>query len=110
MIQPQATAAASRVRPQAGGPCWSQSGRMLAWLAFRSRTRRMGVDVNRLEDKLTSWGYGLVVPVVFVASGITLDKAAILRLPLLMVTFVSLLPAMRQVPVAIMHANGLPGG
>jgi len=83
---------------------------MLAWLAFRTWTRRMGVDVNRLGDKLTAWGYGLFVPVVFVASGITLDKAAILRLPLLMVTFVSLLPAMRQVPVAIMHANGLPGG
>ncbi len=36
--------------------------------------------------------------------------AAILRVPLLMVTFVSLLPAMRPAPVAIMHANGLPGG
>jgi hypothetical protein len=40
----------------------------------------------------------------------TLDMAAILRVPLFMVTFVSVLPAMRPAPVAIMHANGLPGG
>jgi Kef-type K+ transport system membrane component KefB len=69
---------------------------MLAGLAFRTWTRRIGVDVKTLEDKLTALGYGLFVPVVFVASGMTLDMAAILRDPLLTVNFVSLLLARRR--------------
>ena len=58
----------------------------------------MGVGVDTLEDKLSALGYRLFVAVAVAVAGMTVDMAAILRDPLLMVIFVSLLLAMRRLP------------
>ena len=74
-------------------------GAMLAGMVLRSWTRRMDVDVEHLESKLEAVGYGIFIPLFFVASGMTLDIEAILAQPLRLFIFVGLLIVVRGTAV-----------
>jgi Kef-type K+ transport system membrane component KefB len=52
-------------------------GAMLAGMVLRSWTHRMEVDAEPLETKLEAVGYGIFIPLFFVASGMTLDIKSI---------------------------------
>ena len=62
-------------------------GALLAGMVLRSWTRRMGVGVTPLEEKLDAVGYGFFIPVFFVVSGMTLDVRAVAQAPLRLLAF-----------------------
>jgi Kef-type K+ transport system membrane component KefB len=72
-----------------------------------------GVDVEVLSQKFDAIGYGLLVPVFFVVSGMRLDVTALyrhpvelIRVPLFLVGFV----VVRGVPVWLLYRKALPRG
>jgi Kef-type K+ transport system membrane component KefB len=83
-------------------------GAMLAGMVLRTWTRRMGVDVEPLEIKLEAVGYGIFIPIFFVASGMTLDVKAIIASPLRLLVFLALLLAVRGLPSLLVYARVLP--
>ena len=83
-------------------------GAMLAGMVLRSWTRRMEVDVEPLEQKLDAVGYGIFIPVFFVASGMTLDIQAIASNPLRLLVFVVLLLVVRGLPSMLVYLKVLP--
>jgi Kef-type K+ transport system membrane component KefB len=83
-------------------------GAMLAGLVLRSWTRRMEVDVQPLEDKLDAVGYGIFIPVFFVASGMTIDVHAIVSDPLRLLAFTGLLVIVRGLPSLLVYLRVLP--
>jgi Kef-type K+ transport system membrane component KefB len=83
-------------------------GAMLAGMVLRSWTRRMEVDVQPLEDKLDAVGYGIFIPVFFVASGMTIDVHAIVSDPLRLLVFASLLLIVRGLPSLLVYRRALP--
>jgi Kef-type K+ transport system membrane component KefB len=83
-------------------------GAMLAGMVLRSWTHRMEVDVEPLESKLEAVGYGIFIPLFFVASGMTLDVQAIAANPLRLVVFVALLVIVRGLPSLIVYLRALP--
>jgi Kef-type K+ transport system membrane component KefB len=84
-------------------------GAMLAGMVLRSWTRRMDMDVKPLEEKLDAVGYGIFIPLFFVASGMTLDIHAILADPLRLFVFLGLLLVVRGLPSIVVYARVLPG-
>jgi Kef-type K+ transport system membrane component KefB len=56
---------------------------------------------EKLEGKLNAIGYGFLIPLFFVASGMKIDLAAIGQRPVLLVAFIFLLLLVRAVPVFI---------
>lgn len=66
-------------------------GAMLAGMVLRSWTRRIDMDVARLEQKLDAVGYGIFIPLFFVASGMALDIRSIVSNPVRLLVFVALL-------------------
>jgi Kef-type K+ transport system membrane component KefB len=83
-------------------------GAVLAGMVLRSWTRRIGVDVTPLEEKLDAMGYGFFIPVFFVASGMTLDVASIVANPLRLVIFLALLLVVRGLPSLLVYRHSLP--
>jgi Kef-type K+ transport system membrane component KefB len=83
-------------------------GAMLAGIVLRTWTRRMGVDVEPLEDKLDAVGYGIFIPIFFVASGMTLDVGSIVRNPARLLVFLLLLLVVRGLPSLLVYAGVLP--
>ena len=83
-------------------------GAMLAGMVLRTWTRRMGVDVEPLETKLEAVGYGIFIPIFFVASGMTLDIHEIISAPLRLVVFLVLLLVVRGLPSLLIYARVLP--
>jgi Kef-type K+ transport system membrane component KefB len=83
-------------------------GAMLAGIVLRNWTRRVNLDVAPLEDKLEAIGYGFFIPVFFVASGMTLDVAAVLRDPLRLLIFLGLLLVVRGLPSLLVYRRYLP--
>src|SRR5215472_482558 len=83
-------------------------GAMLAGMVLRSWTRRMGVDVSPLEEKLDAVGYGVFIPVFFVSSGMTLDIKSIADNPLRLLTFFVLLLVVRGLPSLVVYRHTLP--
>lgn len=83
-------------------------GAMLAGMVLRSWTRRMGVDVNPLEEKLDAVGYGVFIPVFFVSSGMTLDIESIIANPLRLIIFFVLLLVVRGLPSLVVYRRTLP--
>lgn len=73
-------------------------GAFAAGLVLRAAIPR-GHD--QLETKLDAVGYGLLIPVFFIVSGMGIDPSAIGRRPWLLVTFVLALLLVRGLPVAI---------
>jgi Kef-type K+ transport system membrane component KefB len=82
-------------------------GAMLAGMVLRSWTHRMEVDVQPLEDKLDAVGYGIFIPLFFVASGMTLDIHAILADPLRLLIFAGLLLVVRGLPSMLIYLRVL---
>ncbi|HMG61968.1 MAG TPA: cation:proton antiporter, partial [Streptosporangiaceae bacterium] len=77
-------------------------------MVLRTWTRRMGVDVEPLETKLEAVGYGIFIPIFFVASGMTLDIHEIISAPLRLVVFLVLLLVVRGLPSLLIYARVLP--
>jgi Kef-type K+ transport system membrane component KefB len=83
-------------------------GAMLAGIVLRGWTRRMGIDVAGLEEKFDAVGYGIFIPVFFVASGMTLDIAGIANNPLRVIIFFLLLLIIRGLPSLVIYRRALP--
>jgi Kef-type K+ transport system membrane component KefB len=83
-------------------------GAVLAGLVLRRWTRRMGVDVKPLEDKLDAVGYGVFIPLFFVASGMSLDIRSIAANPVRLIVFAVLLLVVRGLPSLLIYARVLP--
>jgi Kef-type K+ transport system membrane component KefB len=83
-------------------------GAVLAGLVLRRWTRRMEVDVEPLESKLEAVGYGVFIPLFFVASGMSLDVRSIIHNPLRLVVFAVLLLVVRGLPCLLVYARVLP--
>jgi Kef-type K+ transport system membrane component KefB len=83
-------------------------GAMLAGIVLRTWTRRMGVDVKPLEDKLDAVGYGIFIPIFFVSSGMTLDIQSIIANPLRLLVFLALLLVVRGLPSLLVYARVMP--
>jgi Kef-type K+ transport system membrane component KefB len=83
-------------------------GAMLAGIVLKTWTRRMGVDVTPLEDKLDAVGYGIFIPVFFVSSGMALDIQAIVSDPVRLLVFAGLLLVVRGLPSLLVYARVLP--
>ena len=83
-------------------------GAMLAGMVLRSWTHRMEVDVEPLEHKLEAVGYGIFIPLFFVASGMTLDIRSIASNPLRLVVFAGLLLVVRGLPALVIYLRLLP--
>jgi Kef-type K+ transport system membrane component KefB len=83
-------------------------GAMVAGIVLRTWTRRMGVDVEPLETKLEAVGYGIFIPIFFVASGMTLNIDEIISAPLRVVVFLLLLLLVRGLPSLLVYARVLP--
>jgi Kef-type K+ transport system membrane component KefB len=82
-------------------------GAMLAGMVLRSWTHRMDVDVEPLESKLEAVGYGIFIPLFFVASGMTLDVQSILANPIRLFVFVGLLLVVRGLPSLFVYARAM---
>ena len=83
-------------------------GAMLAGMVLRSWTRRIAVDVERLEQKLDAVGYGIFIPLFFVSSGMALDIHSIVANPVRLLLFVALLLVVRGLPSLLVYARALP--
>jgi Kef-type K+ transport system membrane component KefB len=83
-------------------------GAMLAGMVLRSWTHRMEVDVEPLEHKLEAVGYGIFIPLFFVASGMTLDIRSIASNPLRLLVFAGLLLVVRGLPALVIYLRLLP--
>jgi Kef-type K+ transport system membrane component KefB len=83
-------------------------GALLAGMVLRSWTRRMGVDVTPLEEKLDAVGYGVFIPIFFVVSGMTLDIEAVVMNPLRLLIFFALLLVVRGLPSLLVYRGALP--
>jgi Kef-type K+ transport system membrane component KefB len=83
-------------------------GAMLAGVVLRTWTRRVGVDVRSLEEKLDAVGYGIFIPVFFISSGMTLDIHSILANPIRLLVFAGLLLVCRGVPSLLIYLHVLP--
>jgi Kef-type K+ transport system membrane component KefB len=83
-------------------------GAMLAGIVLRTWTRRMGIDVQGLELKFDAVGYGIFIPVFFVASGMTLDVGGIAKNPFRLLVFFVLLLVIRGLPSLLVYRRVLP--
>ena len=83
-------------------------GAVLAGMVLRSWTRRIGVDVKPLEEKLDAVGYGFFIPLFFVATGMTLDIHAIVSDPVRLFAFVGLLLVVRGLPSLLIYVKVMP--
>src|SRR5262252_3031833 len=83
-------------------------GAMLAGMVLRSWTHGIDVDVTPLEGKLDAVGYGLFIPIFFVASGMALDVKSIVQNPLRLIVFFLLLLVVRGLPSLLVYRRALP--
>jgi Kef-type K+ transport system membrane component KefB len=83
-------------------------GALLAGMVLRRWTRRMGVAVAPLEEKLDALGYGFFIPVFFVTSGMTLDVKSVVQNPIRLVVFFLLLLVVRGLPSLLVYRRALP--
>jgi Kef-type K+ transport system membrane component KefB len=83
-------------------------GALLAGMVLRRWTRRMGVAVTSLEEKLDALGYGFFIPVFFVTSGMTLDVKSIVLHPFRLIVFFLLLLVVRGLPSLLVYRRALP--
>ena len=83
-------------------------GAMLAGIVLRVWTRRLNVDTTGLEHKFNAVGYGIFIPIFFIASGMTLDLKAISQDPLRLLLFFVLLLIVRGLPSLLVYRRALP--
>ena len=82
-------------------------GAMLAGMVLRRWTRRMKVDTTGLESKFDAVGYGIFIPIFFVAAGMTLDVHAITADPFRLLIFFILLLLVRGLPSLLVYRRRL---
>lgn len=83
-------------------------GAMLAGIVLRVWTRRLNVDTANLEHKFDTVGYGIFIPIFFVASGMTIDLKAIGQDPLRLVVLLAALLIARGLPSLLVYRRVLP--
>jgi Kef-type K+ transport system membrane component KefB len=83
-------------------------GALLAGIVLRAWTRQINMDTTGLEHKFDAVGYGIFIPIFFVASGMTLDLKAISEDPLRVMVFFVLLLAVRGLPSLLVYRRVLP--
>ena len=83
-------------------------GALLAGIVLRAWTRQMNMDTTGLEHKFDAVGYGIFIPIFFVASGMTLDLKAISQDPLRVMLFFALLLVVRGLPSLLVYRRVLP--
>ncbi len=82
-------------------------GALLAGIVLRGWTRQVNMDTSGLEHKFDAVGYGIFIPIFFVASGMTLDLKAISQDPLRAVFFFVLLLVVRGLPSLVVYRRVL---
>ncbi len=82
-------------------------GAVLAGMVLRRWTRRMNVDATGLEHKFDAVGYGIFIPIFFVASGMMLDLRAITQDLLRLLIFFVLLLLVRGLPALLVYRRRL---
>lgn len=80
-------------------------GAFLAGVVLR---RWAPLDVHALEAKLDAVGYGLFIPIFFVASGMSLDVRSIAEAPARLFVFFALLLAVRGLPALLVYRRAMP--
>ena len=83
-------------------------GALLAGIVLRAWTRQISMDTTGLEHKFDAVGYGIFIPIFFVASGMTLDLKAISEDPLRVMLFFVLLLVVRGLPSLLVYRRVLP--
>ena len=83
-------------------------GALVAGIVLRNWSRWIGIDLTPLEHGLDAVGYGLFIPIFFVASGMGLDVASIAADPLRMLVFLALLLVVRGLPSLLVYRRVLP--
>jgi Kef-type K+ transport system membrane component KefB len=83
-------------------------GALLAGIVLRAWTRQINMDTTGLEHKFDAVGYGIFIPIFFVASGMTLDLKAISEDPVRVLLFFVLLLAVRGLPSLLVYRRVLP--
>jgi len=83
-------------------------GALLAGLVLRGWAHRMNIDPRGLERKFDTVGYGVFIPVFFIASGMTLDLKGITEDPLRLLIFFVLLLVVRGLPSLLVYRRALP--
>jgi Kef-type K+ transport system membrane component KefB len=82
-------------------------GALMAGIVLRGWTRQMNMDTSGLENKFDAVGYGIFIPIFFVASGMTLDLKAIGHDPSRVVLFLLLLLVVRGLPSLLIYRRVL---
>jgi Kef-type K+ transport system membrane component KefB len=82
-------------------------GALLAGIVLRGWTRQVNMDTSGLEHKFDAVGYGIFIPIFFVASGMTLDLKAISQDPLRVIFFFVLLLVVRGLPSLLVYRRVL---
>src|SRR6201996_5950432 len=82
-------------------------GAMLAGIVLRIWTRRLNLDTEHLERKFDTVGYGIFIPIFFIASGMTIDLKAISADPLRVLVLLVLLLIVRGLPSLLVYRNDL---
>jgi Kef-type K+ transport system membrane component KefB len=83
-------------------------GALLAGLVLRGWVHRMNIDAEGLERKFDTVGYGVFIPIFFIASGMTLDLKGITEDPLRLLIFFVLLLVVRGLPSLFVYRQALP--
>ena len=82
-------------------------GAMLAGIVLRIWTRRLNLNTEHLERKFDTVGYGIFIPIFFIASGMTIDLKAIIADPLRVLVLLVLLLVVRGLPSLLVYRNDL---
>ncbi len=82
-------------------------GAMLAGIVLRIWTRRLNLDTESLERKFDAVGYGIFIPIFFIASGMTIDLKAISADPLRVLALLVLLLVVRGLPSLLVYRHDL---
>jgi Kef-type K+ transport system membrane component KefB len=82
-------------------------GAVVAGIVLRTWTRRLGVDIGPLEQKLDAVAYGFFIPLFFVSSGMSLDVVSIVHNPLRLLVFLALLLVVRGLPALFVYRRVL---
>jgi Kef-type K+ transport system membrane component KefB len=82
-------------------------GAMLAGIVLRIWARRLNLDAESLERKFDTVGYGIFIPIFFIASGMTIDVKAISADPLRVLVLLVLLLVVRGLPSMLVYRHDL---
>ena len=82
-------------------------GALLAGIVLRIWTRRLNLDTESLERKFDAVGYGIFIPIFFIASGMGIDLKAISQDPLRVLALFVLLLLVRGLPSLLVYRHDL---